>query len=105
MAQMIEMLSPIANQLEVLEQKQSDRRLDPLATPLSPKVAETPQVAARRNKYPHPELFDRDRTRYPSFRYKAKAKLRNDYIGASDTAQIDYIVSRCTDKASDVLLL
>jgi hypothetical protein len=41
-AQMIEMLSPIANRLEVLERKQSDRRSDPLATPLSPKVAETP---------------------------------------------------------------
>jgi hypothetical protein len=61
------MLSPIANQLEVLERKQSDRRSDPLATPLSPKVTETPQVAARRNKYPHLELFDRDHTRYPSF--------------------------------------
>jgi hypothetical protein len=36
------MLSLIANQLEVLERKQSDRRLDPLATPLLPKVAKTP---------------------------------------------------------------
>jgi hypothetical protein len=88
----------------VLERKQSDRRSDPLTTPLSPKVAKTPQVAARRNKYPHPELFDGDCTRYPSFQYKAKAKLRNDYMGASNTAQIDYIVSRFTDKASDVLL-
>jgi hypothetical protein len=107
MAQMMEMLSPIANRLEALERKQGDRRSDAspaLATPPPPEAAETPQAAARRNKYPHPELFDGDRTRYPSFRYKAKAKLRNDYVGASDTARIDYIVSRCTDKASDVLL-
>jgi hypothetical protein len=49
-------------------------------------------------------LFNGDRSKYLSFCYKTKAKLRNEYDHLSDEARIAYVVSRCTERASDVVL-
>ena len=55
------MLSPLANRLEVLERKQSDRRSDAspaLATPPSPPPVEASQVLTHKSKFPNLERFN-----------------------------------------------
>ena len=106
MAQLVQLLSPITARLEAIEQR-SPQPSVPLHTPESRSDRETPPARAEthiRTKYPHPELFDGDRSKYSAFRYKAKAKLDNDYEGTSDKTKIAYIVSRCSERASDVIL-
>ncbi|KAB2099860.1 hypothetical protein AG0111_0g11839 [Alternaria gaisen] len=106
MQQMMRLLSPMASRLEALERSQTEGRsessLGANTTPsLSTPVAEP---AARKNKFPHPEPFDGDRPKYVAFKYKTQAKLRHEYEGAPNVAQIEYVVSRCTGRAADVLL-
>ena len=46
-----------------------------------------------RTKYPYLELFNSNRSKYSIFRYKAKAKLDNNYKETLDKIKIAYIVS------------
>jgi hypothetical protein len=106
MEQMMQLLSPMASRLEALEKNQAEGRSEPSLganTPLPPPMTAA-EPAARKHKFPHPEPFDGDRTKYVAFRYKTQAKLRHEYEGAPSIAQIEYVVSRCTGKAADVLL-
>jgi hypothetical protein len=102
MAQLVQLLTPITARLEALEQQgsqstpQSSESQLGLGTPLTEHTTRT--------KYPHPELFDGDRSKYSAFRYKTKAKLYNDYQGTPDRMKIAYVVSRCSERASDVIL-
>ncbi|KAI1676346.1 Gag protein [Pyrenophora tritici-repentis] len=106
MEQMMQLLSPIASRLEALERIQAEGRSESSIgafTPL-PAAAAITEPAARKNKFPHPEPFDGDRTKYVAFKYKTQAKLRHEYEGTPSLVQIEYVVSRCTGKAADVLL-
>ena len=102
MAQLVQLLTPITARLEALEQQgsqstpQSSESQSGLGTLLTEHTTRT--------KYPHPELFDGDRSKYSAFRYKTKAKLYNDYQGTPDRMKIAYVVSRCSERASDVIL-
>lgn len=104
MAQIMEMLSPIANRLEALKQKQSDRRLNvspTLATPPSPSPVEAPQYPTRKNKFPNPERFDGTRENYPSWKFKCEGKLEyNLTMFLLEDAKIRYVLSRTKDKAN-----
>jgi len=108
MAQMMEMLSPIANRLEVLERKQSDRRSDAsptFATPPSPPPIETSQVPAHKRKFPDPERFDGTRDNYPGWKFECEGKLEYDRsMFPTKDAKIRYVLSRTKDKANQVLL-
>jgi hypothetical protein len=108
MAEMIKMLAPLTDRLNTLEQRQaspsSSRPLIPESLPSTLTSPQAPQGSYQRPKYPHPELFSGDRTKYSAFRYKAKAKLSNEYEGAPDATKIAYVVSRCSERASDVIL-
>ena len=57
-----------------------------------------------RTKYLYLELFNRDRSKYSTFRYKIKAKLYNDYNGAPNRIKIAYVVSCYSERALDVIL-
>ena len=105
MEQMMQLLSPIASRLEALERNQAEGRSElstRINTPPPPPATEEP--LARKNKFPHPESFDGDRNKYVAFKYKTQAKLRHEYEGTPSIAQIEYVVSRCTGKAADILL-
>jgi hypothetical protein len=108
MAQLLEMLTPMTARLNALEQQQKLQKPQVttpesmLSTPPNPQQLYEP--VQRPPKFPHPELFDGDRAKYTAFRYKAKAKLYNEYQHLSDEARIAYVVSRCTDRAADVIL-
>lgn len=108
MAQMMEMLSPIANRLEVLERKQSDRRSDAspaLATPPSPPPVEVSQVPTRKSKFPDPERFNGTRDNYPGWKFECEGKLEYDQgMFPTEDAKIRYVLSRTKDKANQVLL-
>lgn len=106
LTQLTQMMAPITTRLAALEQRESQ-------PPAQPQTSGSPSAAAvtplstemnQRTKYPHPELFNGDRAKYAAFRYKTKAKLYNDYSGASSRTKIAYVVSRCSEKASDVIL-
>jgi hypothetical protein len=102
--QLMEMLAPMTARLSALEELQASEKPQ-VTTPDS--LLETPDVAQTARpqpKFPHPELFDGDRSKYAAFRYKAKAKLRNEYGRSTDEAKIAYVVSRCVERASDVIL-
>jgi hypothetical protein len=106
LTQLTQMIAPITSRLEALEQRER-QPLKPVHTPksrsdltLSPALLE----ARTKTKYPHPELFNRYKTKYSSFRYKTKAKLYNNYQDAPDRIKIAYVVSRCSERASDVIL-
>ena len=105
MAQLVQLLSPITARLEAIEQRESSPAPQ-IPTPelRSEPDKPAPQESHTRTKYPHPELFDGDRSKYAAFRYKVKAKLYNDYQGASDRMKVAYVVSRCSERASDVIL-
>lgn len=106
MAQLVQLLSPITARLEAIEQREPQSSALP-HTPESRSDPETPPARAEmhvRTKYPHPELFDGNRSKYAAFRYKTRAKLYNDYSGTSDRTKIAYVVSRCSERASDVIL-
>ena len=106
MEQMMQLLSPMVSRLEALERNQAEGRSESsigACTPL-PAAAAITELAARKSKFPHPEPFDGDRTKYVAFKYKTQAKLRHEYEGTPSLAQIEYVVSRCTGKAADVLL-
>ena len=106
LTQLTQMMAPITARLEALEQR-SAQPTSPGRTPEDQSERNTLPVhpeAYTKTKYPHPELFDGDRSKYSSFRYKVKAKLYNDYQGASDRMKIAYVVSRCSERASDVIL-
>jgi hypothetical protein len=117
MAQLLEMLTPMAARLNALEQQQTPlvdiRTATPESQPAKPHIPALTSVSSAlashqqpyRPKFPHPELFDGNRSKYLAFRYKAKAKLHNEYEGLQDKAKIAYVVSRCTERASDVILL
>jgi hypothetical protein len=108
MAQLLELLTLMTVRLNALEQQQvlqkplvSTPESQPGAT-LSPRL---PNDASRHQpKFTHPELFNGDRSKYLLFRYKTKAKLRNEYDYLLDEARIAYVVSRCTERALDVVL-
>jgi hypothetical protein len=108
MAQLMEILTPMTARLNALEQQQALQKPQaPTPESLSnvPPNLQQPHDALRHQpKLPHPELFDGDRSKYSAFRYKAKAKLRNEYERLSDEDKIAYVVSRCTERASDVIL-
>ena len=105
MEQMMQLLSPMASRLEALERSQAERRSEPpLGANTPPPSTTAVEPAARKNKFPHPEPFDGDRAKYVVFKYKTQAKLRHEYEGAPNIAQIEYVVSRCMGKAADVLL-
>lgn len=106
LTQLTQMMAPITSRLEALEQRET-RRSTPAPTPEShsdPTLSPVHLEARTKTKYPHPELFDGNRTKYSSFRYKIKAKLYNDYYDAPDRMKIAYVVSRCSERASDVIL-
>jgi hypothetical protein len=108
MAQLLEMLTPMTARLNALEQQQTLQKPQ-VSTPESmpsaqPNLQQPYDASHYQPKFPHPELFDGDRSKYSAFRYKAKAKLRNEYERSSDEAKIAYVVSRCTERASDVIL-
>ncbi|KAK1916467.1 hypothetical protein P3342_004286 [Pyrenophora teres f. teres] len=105
MAQLVQLLSPITARLEAIEQREPS----PAPQTFTPEFRSEPdkpalQESRARTKYPHPELFDGDRSKYSAFRYKVKAKLYNDYQGATDRSKVAYVVSRCSERASDVIL-
>ncbi|KAK1919379.1 hypothetical protein P3342_009103 [Pyrenophora teres f. teres] len=105
MAQLVQLLSPITARLEAIERREPS----PAPQTFTPKFRSEPdkpalQESRARTKYPHPELFDGDRSKYSAFRYKVKAKLYNDYQGATDRSKVAYVVSRCSERASDVIL-
>jgi hypothetical protein len=105
LAQLVELMTPITARLSTLEQRHTTlssqaHTPDGLSSTLTP----PPATIKHRPKLPHPELFDGDRSKYSAFRYKAKAKLHNEYEHLSDEARIAYVVSRCTERASDVVL-
>jgi hypothetical protein len=108
MTRLLEMLTPLTARLNVLEQQQTAQKPQ-VPTPGNPAITlPNPQqlydAPRHQPKFPHPELFDGDRPKYAAFRYKTKAKLRNEYDRLSDEAKISYVVSRCTERASDVIL-
>lgn len=98
---MMDMLRQMMNRIDTLE----NRTLGPASTP--PTRASTPPQAAaseKRVKFPDPEKFDGDRSRYAIFRYQARAKLEADYRSCSEKAQVDYVFQRCIGNAAKVLL-
>jgi hypothetical protein len=107
MTQLLGMLAPIASRLEALEQRPAYPQDN--QAPMSESSSSGPTGFQKpynttQPKFPHPELFDGDRSKYAAFRYKSKAKLRNEYERLSDEAKIAYVVSCCTERASDVIL-
>ncbi|KAK1920120.1 hypothetical protein P3342_002416 [Pyrenophora teres f. teres] len=89
MAQLVQLLSPITARLEAIEQREPS----PAPQTFTPEFRSEPdkpalQESRARTKYPHPELFDGDRSKYSAFRYKVKAKLYNDYQGATDRSRL-----------------
>jgi hypothetical protein len=106
LTQLTQMMAPITSRLEALEQRGKPSPVTPRTPEGSSAAAVTPPLmeTSRRTKYPHPELFDGERAKYVAFRYKTKAKLHSDYDGASDRTKIAYVVSRCSERASDVIL-
>jgi hypothetical protein len=106
LTQLTQMMAPITARLEALEQRGA-QPTPPAPTPESRSdhvVAPAFLEAHAKTKYPHPELFDGDRSKYSSFRYKTKAKLYNDYQSVPNKMKIAYVVSRCSERASDVIL-
>jgi hypothetical protein len=108
MTRLLEMLTPLTARLNALEQQQTAQKPQ---VPTPGNLAITPpnpqqlyNAPRHQPKFPHPELFDGDRLKYAAFQYKTKAKLRNEYDRLPDEAKISYIVSRCTERASDVIL-
>ncbi|KAK1912987.1 hypothetical protein P3342_004923 [Pyrenophora teres f. teres] len=92
MAQLVQLLSPITARLEAIERREPS----PAPQTFTPKFRSEPdkpalQESRARTKYPHPELFDGDRSKYSAFRYKVKAKLYNDYQGATDRSKVAYV--------------
>ena len=104
--QMMEMLAPMTARLATLEQRehQTAQQVQPPESHSGPVTPPIYTESNRRTKYPHPELFNGDRTKYSAFRYKTKAKLYSDYDGTSNRTKIAYVVSRCSERASDVIL-
>ena len=107
--QMMGLLGPMASRLEALERQRTSEPY--LATPQirtpapsNAPLSHAPAPVPTKSKFPHLEPFDGDRSKYLAFRYKTKAKLRHEYEGALSIAQIEYVVSRCSGKAADVLL-
>lgn len=106
LTQLTQMMAPITARLEALEQ-QGAQPTPPACTPEERSERDALPVhlgAHAKTKYPYPELFNGDRSKYLSFRYKIKAKLYNDYQGVPNRMKIAYVVSRCSDRALDVIL-
>ncbi|EFQ85122.1 hypothetical protein PTT_20006, partial [Pyrenophora teres f. teres 0-1] len=91
------LLGPMASRLEALEKQRTAELLSATPQVRTPARANTPPshaptpVPTKKSKFPHPEPFEGDRSKYLAFRYKAKAKLRHEYEGALSVAQIDGI--------------
>ena len=107
MAQMMQLLSPMASRIEALEQNQAEGRsetsLGANTPPLPPMT--TTEPTARKNKFPDPERFDGTRENYPGWKFECEGKL--EYDGAmfpTEDSKVRYVLSRTKDKANQVLL-
>jgi hypothetical protein len=106
MAQMLNLMNNMAARIDKLELQRTPAESPSatLAPTATPPVPTTSRERTTSMKFPHPDLFKRDRLKYPAFRFKAKSKLRYEYKDALDAAQIEYVVSRCSGRAANVLL-
>ncbi|KAK1914251.1 hypothetical protein P3342_007497 [Pyrenophora teres f. teres] len=83
--QIMGLLGPMASRLEALEKQRTAELLSATPQVRTPARANTPPshaptpVPTKKSKFPHPEPFEGDRSKYLAFRYKAKAKLRHEY--------------------------
>lgn len=112
MAQMMQLLGPMASRLEALERNQAEGRSESslgINTPPPPPASTTRLTAAesttQKNKFPDPERFDGTRDNYPGWKFECEGKLEYDQtMFPTEDSKVRYVLSRTKDKANQVLL-
>lgn len=101
--QMMDMMQSMLKRMEKLEGKE-DPNPSETATEDESRTTASAENKDKAGKFPHPDPFSGDRTKYPAFRYKTKAKLNNDFVHKSEQYKIDYVMGRMADYAANVVL-
>ena len=87
-----------------MEEQKVTHTTPPMQAPTFPPPIQLASTTEKQSKFPDPEPFDGDRMTYATFRFKAKAKLRNDLAKHSEQYQIKYIMGRTKGYAASVVL-